>query len=133
MKEHEFRQPKHIELEDGDIVIVPLGRQGSKHAFIDKADYDYLMKLGLSTAWHESAGGYVAAVAHRARGNLINVARVLLNAGIGQYVRYVDGDPRNLRRSNLKLLKGGWAIRRDRAYLTPPERQRKNRRLAHAD
>jgi hypothetical protein len=45
------------------------------------------------------------------------VARALLDAGAGQIVRYLDGNPLNLRSENLRLVAGNGAIKRARDYL----------------
>ncbi len=38
--------------------------------------------------------------------NLATLARVLMNAGKGEIVRYRDGDPSNLRRNNMFISRG---------------------------
>ena len=43
--------------------------------------------------------------------------RVLLDAGAGESVKYLDGNKLNLRRENLALKKGKLGLRRDREYL----------------
>ena len=40
------------------------------------------------------------------RGSLTNVARLVVKAGPGRVVRFVDGDRLNLRRSNLYTVRG---------------------------
>ena len=50
------------------------------------------------------------------RGAHVLVARVLLDAGVGQSGRYLDGDKSNLRSENLCLAVGS-GTRRDRYYL----------------
>ncbi len=116
--------------DNGSVLIrVPLkGSKGLKgYAEINKDDWDFLGKLGASTAWNLSAYGTVIAGAARAPGRNVRIGRVLLDAGPGQIVRYRDGNPLNLRRSNLYLDKGS-ALGRDRLWLTPTESKRKKKR-----
>lgn len=113
------------------IAILPLGPEGNKgNAILCRDDLLFLHSLGLSIKWNRlSKIGYVTAPCAFVRGGHLLPARVLLNAGPRQTVRYKDGDPTNLRRSNLSLEEGGWAKRRDRDYLRP-ERRRSNAGIA---
>lgn len=110
--------------EGGKLILVPLGRDTKAYAMIERGDYAFLVRLGLSPNWNLSAKGYPTAGATRATGGRVSVARVLMDAGPGQTVRYRDSNPRNLRRENLELVKGGHALRRDREHLTPESIQR---------
>jgi hypothetical protein len=83
-------------------------------------DFDMMLALGLSPHWQRSPSGYVVAAAHLASGSHVGVARVMLDAGPGEIVRFLDRNPLNLRSENLKLVPG-WATRRDRDWLTPPK------------
>lgn len=97
---------------------VSLGRSGTKFAEIWRDDWEFLRKLGTPENWNSvGSNGHVTVCTPRASGNHIAVGRILLNAGPGETVRYLDGNPLNLRRENLRLVKGGWACRRDRDYL----------------
>jgi hypothetical protein len=108
------------------LVSIRLGRNGEKgEAIIDCDDFELLMGLGMSSTWNCLPAGYVLASAGRAKGGNVGVARVLLDCGPNQSVRYRDGNKFNLRRSNLELrLMSGASTRRDRDYLTPPEMRR---------
>lgn len=103
------------------VAFVPLGRNGSKgFAVVDEADLKMLQELGLSLSWNRNpTTGVVVAPAARASGSRVLVSRVILDCGPGQNVRYLDGDPTNLRRSNLEVNPNGYAIRRDRDFITP--------------
>lgn len=103
------------------VAFVPLGRSGAKgSAVIYEADLLLLQELGLSLSWNRNpTSGVVVAPAKLASGDRIQVARVLLDLGAGQNVRYLNGDPTDLRRSNLEVNQEGWAIRRDRDFITP--------------
>jgi len=111
-----------------NIALVPVDCRGEQFATINKDDLEYLLKLGLSPTWNVLRGGYVYAVAHRATGGHVSVARVLLDAGPGQHVIYLDGNKLNLRRSNLCLSNQGWSTRRDRDFLTPTDKQKRKKR-----
>lgn len=100
--------------EDGTpTVIVSLGRKGSKTCVIDEASFLELMEMRLSPTWDINPEGYVMTYSGKASGGKVSPARVLMNAGIGEVVRYRDNDPRNLRRSNLEVIPGN-AIRKDK-------------------
>lgn len=90
---------------------VPLGRHNDftpqRYAEIWKDDFDFLCKLGLSSNWvsyRVKSKQYVSATASTMPGNRVLVARVLLDADAGQMVRFLDGNPLNLRRENLRLV-----------------------------
>lgn len=112
------RPVEHVAEGGRALVRVPLGRSGLKFAEIWEDDWEFLRKLGNPVNWNcVGDKGHVTVCAPKASGNHIAVGRVLLNAGPGQTVRFLDGNPLNLRRENLRLIKGGWACRRDRDYL----------------
>lgn len=113
---------------EGAPIKVPLGKYGQKgHALVDRDDWEFLQKLGVSTAWNLSTYGTVIAGAARAPGRNVRIGRVLLDLGAGKVVKYRDGDPKNLTRDNL-YVEDGSATVRDRLFLTPSHEQRKRRR-----
>lgn len=101
--------------------LVALGRGGSKGiATIAEEDLALLQELGLSLSWNRMhSTGVVIAPAKKASNSFVQVARVLLDLGPGENVVYLDRDPTNLLRSNLDVNTNGWAIRRDRDFLSP--------------
>lgn len=108
------------------VALVPLGRKGEKgNAIICDEDLTLLEDLGLSLRWNRNTltGIVVAAAGHSSGGN-VQVSRVLMNCGPGENIRYVSGDPTDLRRDNLEINPDGYAVRRDRDYLTPKESRR---------
>lgn len=116
------------------VSFVPIGQFARKGlAVIDTADLVLLEELGLSMAWNRHAQtGYVFAPAANASGGSVQVARVLLDCGPGENVSYENGDPTDLRRSNLSVNPDGNATRRDRDYLTPKaERKRWGQQVQH--
>lgn len=111
---------------DDGLAYVSLGTRGEKGvAVIAEADLAMLESLGLSLRWNRHPRtGAVFAPAGKASGSNVLVARVLLDAGKGENVRFKNGDPTDLRRDNLILDKTGYATRRDRDYLTPAQDRR---------
>jgi len=114
---------------DGDghrVALVPLGRAGEKGtAVVLEDDLALLESLGLSMRWNRNRGtGVVVAPAGGSSGGCVQVSRVLLDLGPGENARYVNGDPTDLRRQNLDINPEGYAIRRDRDYLTPKEKRK---------
>lgn len=103
-----------------EIIRVPLAKAIGM-AVLDAADFDQLMALGLSPHWYlngTTTHGYVRAGLNT-RGKGVGVARVILGVGSGRIVKYRDGDPTNLIRSNLVVAKGA-AKRTDVMLLRPP-------------
>ena len=108
------------------IVRVPLGRAGNKgYATLYLQDFESLIELGLSASWNRLPKGYVTASCANAPGNAVQVARVLLDAGPYELVRYVNGDLTDLRAKNVLKLYQGAAKRRDRDYVKPLKRPHK--------
>lgn len=99
------RIPVVVQENDKELCIVPLGPRQHKVAMIYKEDYDFLMKLGVSQAWNTlNKGAYVyAASFERGKASPVMIGRILMNAKEGQHVKYLDGDPTNLRRENMRL------------------------------
>jgi hypothetical protein len=104
------------------MVAVPLGAKGERFAELEEDSWDQLLRMGLSQSWH-LVGGYVQATAPLASGKMISPARVLLGCGPGTRIKYKDGDPKNLRRDNLIIEHGGYSVKEDRLFITPPERR----------
>jgi hypothetical protein len=96
---------------DGDSYIarVPLARSGKVEALVKPEDYNTLLSLGVSPNWQISGGSVVA---NTPNGQTL-VGRILTNAKAGQRVTYKDGNPLNLRRSNLEVIHRGFSLRND--------------------
>lgn len=122
-------KPREITIkEEGgrSLALIPLGKhhehQPAYFAEMWKDDYDFLCRLGLSPNWNRyrqtgQGNFYVTAAATSMPGNKILVARVLLDANAGEVVRYVDGNPLNLRRENLRLVQSAKAKTRARDHV----------------
>lgn len=109
MKKREIWQ--YVENDTDLVTCVPLNKEGAKGtALVDPADYDELMKRGVSGNWYRTSNGHVG-VAVRGKNEL--VARLLLNLGPKEVVRFVDENPLNLRRANLEVRQstGAWKPR----------------------
>lgn len=68
---------------------------------IEKADYGFLIKAGVSPNWSLSNGKYVTAIKD---GRRDYVARMICMCAKGQFLSYADGNPLNLKRSNLTVM-----------------------------
>lgn len=82
-------------------------------------DYDFLVHtLKLNPNW-TSPYNRSNVLAIGITNSKISVARCLLDADVGQIVRYKDGNPLNLRRENLLLMDGDKRAgkRRDRNFI----------------
>ncbi len=112
-------RPIELKKEDGRLLaLVPLGRSSNVFAELWIEDWDFLIKLGTPGNWTLMGHNrHVGVSSHRASGNKLSVARILKNAGPGETVQFADGNPHNLRNENLRLVKAGWACRRDRDLL----------------
>jgi hypothetical protein len=94
----------------GRVVIVPLA--GGRPAKIDEADYELVLRLGLSPAWVLNDDGdgrcYVRTrrLSKFGASNNVQVARVLMTPPPGCVVKHADGDHLNLRRANLLVVEG---------------------------
>jgi hypothetical protein len=112
---------RHTYDEDGqDIILVPLARGGE--ATLYQTDFNALLDLGISLSWNRLPNGYVVAPAAKAPGNSIQVARVIVDAGPGERLKYVNGDLTDLRSKNLCLLSAKGATRRDRDLISDKPR-----------
>ena len=99
--------------------LVPLGKEGKQgRAIIETDDWDRYLANDYSPRLRlNSSGNVVTGLSQSARGRSCDttVARIILRsqAKKGHRVRYVNGDPKDLRRKNLELVrgKGGEALR----------------------
>jgi hypothetical protein len=97
------------------LVYIQLGK-GDVTACLWKDDFELLLSLGVSPNWQASNKHYV--VCRGAKDNKKSyVARLLLDCGIGEGVKYVDGNTFNLRRENLVKVADSKACRRDRDFI----------------
>jgi hypothetical protein len=102
------------------IALIPLNRGKWGYAIINFEDLQFLQELGLSFCWSKLPRvGYITAPAFYAPGFRLSPARVLMDAGPRQVVRYRNGDVTDLRKANLFVEEGGSAKRRDREHLRP--------------
>jgi hypothetical protein len=121
-----------IDPEDGlRIALVPVDRAGNV-AVVEEDDYRALLDAGLSPTWFTNASvsgyRYVKTSLLGVRGGNISPARMILNLGPGQQVRYRDKDRLNLRRSNIGAV-AGRAGRMDRDVVRNAVEWRKERGL----
>jgi hypothetical protein len=104
-----------------EVGLVPL-KQGSRGcALLEKDDIYFLASLGMSSFnWDRLPNGNVVAHSSLSPTKHVYPARVLLDAGVGEAITFIDGDNSNLRRRNLVKVKGH-GKRRDRDFLRRKE------------
>lgn len=76
-------------------------------AIVDVTDFGELLVLaGKKQRWYLKGNDHGVVTCQLGNGKDVCVARVIMRAGRGEMVEYKDGDPLNLRRSNLRLAPG---------------------------
>lgn len=89
---------------------VPLDDHGRRHALANAADYDRLRAEGIGGAWYVNDDGkgrdYVRTAVTGAKGKQIMVGRAILRLGLGEVVRFINGNRLDLRRSNVFVTRG---------------------------
>lgn len=116
-------------LKEGEgVVEVPLSREG-RRAIVDRDDFEALVGAGISDQWSVMKARdreYVRVRCPYVKGGATTVARIIMNAPTDLVVRYADGNPFNLRRSNLYFAHSssywpkGWSVGRRRSHPRPP-------------
>lgn len=101
-----------------EVAIVPLSRDGSKgECIVHRDDYEMLVAGGLSPNWSVSGRHNVMARLTKdcgsggSEGRSVSIARLIMGCAAGQTIRYRNGDGRDCRRSNLRVVNGGFSIR----------------------
>lgn len=119
MKRHRIRQPDGIRhsTPDGEVVHVPVygamryclvNPKATPYAILDVDDFDRIVSEGYSRLWYLNAARKSAPALRYLRvkvpyfGNRM-VSHLIAPPMRGQCVHYLDGNPLNLRRSNLAL------------------------------
>ena len=101
------------------VVHVQMSNSRGTFATFDAGDYEQL-RTRFPGAWRLNDNGrgavYVRAKTPGLNYRNVNLAREVLQPGLGRVVRYRDGNRLNLRRSNLQVKEGG-TRRRSRALL----------------
>jgi hypothetical protein len=129
------RKPKQVTIRHGrsetgeHIVLVPLASR-KPFARMWAHDFQRLMERGLSPSWSLSNKNFVMVWLPAAK-RQASVARILLDAGAGQIVWYLDGDCTNLCRDNLALLPSRKATNRDSRYARPIDGRTHGETLEH--
>ncbi|MCX5518077.1 hypothetical protein OSH10_06490 [Kaistia defluvii] len=95
---------------------VPLDNHGRSHAIVEPHAYQRVLDSGLTGMWFTNSNGhgrrYVRTATAGSRGTLTLIARVIMDAGPGEVIRYANGDSLDLRVMNLLSMRGR-AKRRD--------------------
>lgn len=78
-----------------------------KVALIDLPDFNAIMRQGFSNQWwlHSNGRGraYVRTTRNDAPGVVATIGRLVTGGQFGTHVRYINKDPLDLRRNNLKV------------------------------
>lgn len=96
-----------------------------RRATLYAEDFQRLMDAGWSPHWSLTNTGWRFAyvLAHACnpmnRSRSITLARLIAQAAKGQRVTYADGDRTNLRRDNLRIVKGGGIAKAHASALRP--------------
>ncbi|MFT4160913.1 hypothetical protein [Shinella sp.] len=86
---------------------VPLDRYGRKYAIVTVRGYQAVQDAGATGAWRLNSNGHGGAYVRTfAAGTVLMPARIIAGAGPRSVVRYVNGDPLDLRPENIVLRKG---------------------------
>ena len=92
---------------------VPMSNAHGVFAIVDQHHFETLRALGLTRSWFLNGNGtgkrYVRTpvpAEGRPKGTILLVARLIIGAGPGTVVRYGNGNPLDLRFSNLAWRKG---------------------------
>jgi hypothetical protein len=98
------RTPEATKDENGrNVIHVPLAN--GSHAILDDRDFFHLMDNDLSDQWLVNSNGKSNSyVRCWHRGNLVTIARLLIDAPAKSSVKILNGNHLDLRRRNLKLL-----------------------------
>jgi hypothetical protein len=122
-KENEDAPIRLVHFTTKNTVLVPLSGGRGGWAVVNEDDLALLESVGLSLRWtRDISSGAVSAPASASPNRHVSVSRVLLDAGEGEAVRFLNGDPTDLRRENLLLVDGS-GTRRDRDYLSKRPRK----------
>lgn len=90
----------HLRDTDGSAIVkVSLINQDAKEAILNEEDFNLLISMGVSPCWLLTSNLVLA------RGR-ISIARLIVDAKPREKIKYIDGDPCNLRRSNLFVTVG---------------------------
>src|SRR5260370_22855566 len=91
----------HLRDTDGSAIVkVSLINQDDKQAILNEEDFELLMSLGVTPCWLLTSNLVLV------KGTRLSVARLIVDAKKVDHVKYCDGDPCNLRRSNLFITGG---------------------------
>ncbi len=86
---------------------VPLDRYGRKYSTVTVRGYQAVQDAGATGAWCLNGNGHgTSYVRTAAAGTMLMPARIIAGAKARSVVRYVNGDPLDLRPENIVLRKG---------------------------
>jgi hypothetical protein len=113
-----------------ELVRVPLDNDGILCATLYEEDFQALIDKGLSPKWSFDTKHGKPVVWVQDLHKHVPVARLVTNAGPGEYTIFIDGNSLNLRSDNLTL-GNGTGKQRERDFIRPTRRDRKDRLMKH--
>jgi hypothetical protein len=109
------------------LVLIPVNDDDNPpYAIVEEFDYAMLSHLGCSDYWSLNRYGE-AMVWGSKRKQRIFVKRLIVDAGPGQRVAFINANRLDLRRSNLVISFSDRAKYRDRDYIRPMRQDRKSK------
>jgi len=124
---------RHLIDENGKKVVhIPLDDKAKRYAILFEEDYQNLIDLGLSPRWRikQDRGAKRVMVWNRTTGYEVAVARLIVSAGAKQSVTYANGNPLDLRATNL-VIGLGKGLRNDRNDIRPSRNFTKHSLVKH--
>lgn len=111
------KRPPIFTTDDRGAPVAVILLASGESARLDAHDWERLLLRGVTPNWtlNTTARGHAYVRAQRSRGNLVMVAREVLDARPGEIITYRNGDRTDLRRSNLQIAKGGRAKATDQS------------------
>jgi hypothetical protein len=109
---------RHLTENGHRLVQVPLDDKAKRYAIVFEEDYQNLIDAGLTPRWRvkKDRGAIRVMVWNRNTGYEVAVARLIVGAGAKQSVTYANGNPLDLRASNL-VVGLGKGLRNDRSEI----------------
>src|SRR5258708_4416245 len=107
----------HLHDDDGTQLVKVSLKESPNFVTLNENDFHELLSLGIRPDWtYNFHSRYVVVVRPNSWKNAIPVARIIMDAGRGESVKYLNNNTLDLRRKNL-IIAPGSAQRRARDFL----------------